>query len=351
MAELGRYAIWFDYTSGLTPDAATLERYDVLAVKLNADGSPALNTSIKLPNGATVAVIVFKADTTSAAAATGLQGRRFRYMAPGRQRLREILAKIDGLQGIQQPSACFKQPPRDHGRAAEPRLVVRCACQREDVERGGDGGCFVCGGGDGAVAREQVARKAADCRSGELHACPERPLRCPARHLLRCHSRPLLNMARRRHRRPGAVAQQARCGSASSLDIEAKAVHEPWSRQREWHPRGKVGAEQAHGLRGHPERVKLKQVLVAEPDRRGLPVVEPSTERSMVGHGDEPHLQARTERRLPSHAGFSLGTLSSPGSQLQAGHLFIGKRGESDSVHVTDAWKGKAPRQRAAQIH
>jgi hypothetical protein len=50
-------------------------------------------------------------------------------------------------------------------------------------------------------------------------------------------------------------------------------------------------------------------------------------------------------------AGFSLGTLSSPGSQLRARHLFIGKRGESDSVYVTDAWKGKAPRQRAAQIH
>ena len=56
MAELGRDAIWFDYASGLTPDSATLERYDVLAVKPKADGSPALNTSIKLPNGAMVAV-------------------------------------------------------------------------------------------------------------------------------------------------------------------------------------------------------------------------------------------------------------------------------------------------------
>ena len=77
MAELGRDAIWFDYTSGLTPDAATLERYDVLAVKLNADGSPALNTSIKLPNGATVAVIVFKADTTSAAFRSQLEAALF----------------------------------------------------------------------------------------------------------------------------------------------------------------------------------------------------------------------------------------------------------------------------------
>ena len=225
------------------------------------------------------------------------------------------------------------------------------AASSEGVERGGDGGCFVCGGGNRAVAREQVAREATNCRSGELHACPERPLRCPARHLLRCHSRPLLSRARRRHSRQGAVAQQACCGSAGSLDIEAQAVHEPWPRQREWHPRGKVGAEQAHGLRGHPERVKLNQVLVAEPDRRGPPVVEPATECSVVGHGDEPHLQARTERCLQSHAGFSLGTSRSPGSQLRARYLFIGKRGEPDSVHVTDAWKGEASRQRAAQIH
>ena len=67
MAELGRDAIWFDYATGATPDAATLERYDVLAVKPNADGSPALNTSIKLPNGATVPVIVIKAETAPAA--------------------------------------------------------------------------------------------------------------------------------------------------------------------------------------------------------------------------------------------------------------------------------------------
>ncbi len=67
MAELGRDAIWFDYATGATPDAATLERFDALAVKPKADGSPALNTSIKLPNGATVAVVVIKADTTPAA--------------------------------------------------------------------------------------------------------------------------------------------------------------------------------------------------------------------------------------------------------------------------------------------
>ncbi|NBN94920.1 MAG: glycosyl hydrolase [Verrucomicrobia bacterium] len=67
MAELGRDAIWFDYATGATPDAATLERFDALAVKPKADGSPALNTSIKLPNGATVAVLVIKGDTTPAA--------------------------------------------------------------------------------------------------------------------------------------------------------------------------------------------------------------------------------------------------------------------------------------------
>jgi putative membrane-bound dehydrogenase-like protein len=66
MAELGRDAIWFDYATGATPDAATLERFDALAVKPKADGSPALNTSIKLPNGATVAVLVIKGDTTPA---------------------------------------------------------------------------------------------------------------------------------------------------------------------------------------------------------------------------------------------------------------------------------------------
>ncbi len=77
MAELGRDAIWFDYATGATPDAATLERYDALAVKPNADGSPALNTSIKLPNGATVAVIVIKADTTPASCRSELEAALF----------------------------------------------------------------------------------------------------------------------------------------------------------------------------------------------------------------------------------------------------------------------------------
>jgi hypothetical protein len=67
MAELGRDAIWFDYATGATPDAATLERYDALAVKPKADGSPALNNVIKLPSGALVPVLVIKADTAAAA--------------------------------------------------------------------------------------------------------------------------------------------------------------------------------------------------------------------------------------------------------------------------------------------
>jgi putative membrane-bound dehydrogenase-like protein len=66
MAELGRDAIWFDYATGATPDAATLERYDALAVKPKADGSPALNNVIKLPSGALVPVLVIKADTNVA---------------------------------------------------------------------------------------------------------------------------------------------------------------------------------------------------------------------------------------------------------------------------------------------
>ena len=73
MAELGRDAIWFDYTAGLTPDSATLERYDALAVKPKADGSPALNNVIKLPNGALVPVLVVKADTNSAKFRTQLE--------------------------------------------------------------------------------------------------------------------------------------------------------------------------------------------------------------------------------------------------------------------------------------
>ncbi len=67
MAELGRDAIWFDYATGVTPDAATLARFDALAVKPKADGSPALNGDIKLPSGAIIPVLVIKADATSAA--------------------------------------------------------------------------------------------------------------------------------------------------------------------------------------------------------------------------------------------------------------------------------------------
>jgi putative membrane-bound dehydrogenase-like protein len=67
MAGLGRDAIWFDYATGATPDAATLERYDALAVKPKADGSPALNKFIKLPSGTLVPVLVIKADTDVAA--------------------------------------------------------------------------------------------------------------------------------------------------------------------------------------------------------------------------------------------------------------------------------------------
>ena len=73
MAELGRDAIWFDYTAGLTADSATLERYDALAVKPKADGSPALNNVIKLPNGVLVPVLVVKADTDSAKFRTQLE--------------------------------------------------------------------------------------------------------------------------------------------------------------------------------------------------------------------------------------------------------------------------------------
>ena len=66
MAELGRDAIWFDYATGATPDAATLARYDVLAVKPKANGSPVLAGVIKLPSGATLPVLVVKADETVA---------------------------------------------------------------------------------------------------------------------------------------------------------------------------------------------------------------------------------------------------------------------------------------------
>lgn len=51
MAALGREAIWFDYAKGATPDAATLARYDALAVK-----APLAN------NGMTLPVLAVKAD-------------------------------------------------------------------------------------------------------------------------------------------------------------------------------------------------------------------------------------------------------------------------------------------------
>jgi len=54
MAELGRDAIWFDYTSGLTPDAATFERYDALAIKGTASAP------------ASLPVLAVKVDTTPA---------------------------------------------------------------------------------------------------------------------------------------------------------------------------------------------------------------------------------------------------------------------------------------------
>ena len=75
MAELGRDAIWFDYASGETPSAATLERYDALLVRPRADGSPALNTSVKLPSGATVEVFVAKDPVDPAAFAKELSAR------------------------------------------------------------------------------------------------------------------------------------------------------------------------------------------------------------------------------------------------------------------------------------
>lgn len=53
MAALGRDAIWFDYATGATPDAATLARYDALAVKAPLTG-----------NGMTLPVLTLKADGT-----------------------------------------------------------------------------------------------------------------------------------------------------------------------------------------------------------------------------------------------------------------------------------------------
>ena len=75
MAALGRDAIWFDYAAGETPSAATLERYDALVIRPRADGSPALNTSVKLPNGAQVEVFVAKEPLAPAAFAQDLAAR------------------------------------------------------------------------------------------------------------------------------------------------------------------------------------------------------------------------------------------------------------------------------------
>jgi putative membrane-bound dehydrogenase-like protein len=73
MAELGRDAIWFDYATGELPDAATLERYDAWAVKPKANGSPVLAGVIKLPSGATLPVLVVKADETVADFRAGVE--------------------------------------------------------------------------------------------------------------------------------------------------------------------------------------------------------------------------------------------------------------------------------------
>jgi putative membrane-bound dehydrogenase-like protein len=54
MAELGRDAIWFDYATGATPDAATLARYDALAVK-----APTAVSSLPM--------LIVKTDATAAA--------------------------------------------------------------------------------------------------------------------------------------------------------------------------------------------------------------------------------------------------------------------------------------------
>jgi putative membrane-bound dehydrogenase-like protein len=57
MRDLGRDAIWFDYATGPTPDGAQLRHYDTLILRPKADGSPALNTTIKLPNGNLIPVV------------------------------------------------------------------------------------------------------------------------------------------------------------------------------------------------------------------------------------------------------------------------------------------------------
>ncbi len=57
MRDLGRDAIWFDYVTGPMPAYTELTRYDVLAVRPKADGSPALNAAIQFPGGGSVGVV------------------------------------------------------------------------------------------------------------------------------------------------------------------------------------------------------------------------------------------------------------------------------------------------------
>jgi putative membrane-bound dehydrogenase-like protein len=64
MRDLGRDAIWFDYATGPTPDSASLARYDALALRPKADGSPALNNAIKLPSGALLPVLKVTPEST-----------------------------------------------------------------------------------------------------------------------------------------------------------------------------------------------------------------------------------------------------------------------------------------------
>ena len=64
MRDLGRDAIWFDYATGATPDAATLGRYDALALRPKADGQPALNNVIALPSGAMLPVVKVTPETS-----------------------------------------------------------------------------------------------------------------------------------------------------------------------------------------------------------------------------------------------------------------------------------------------
>lgn len=64
MRDLGRDALWFDYATGLTPDSATLARYDALALRPTTDGQPALNNVIRLPSGAMLPVLKVTPEST-----------------------------------------------------------------------------------------------------------------------------------------------------------------------------------------------------------------------------------------------------------------------------------------------